>query len=162
MSDSAPPRALDSAPLRAADSNADALGSVHHYRQLIIESHLDTFGHVNNATYLQLFEEARWSLITERGYGIPHIQATRRGPVILDVEMRFRREVKNREQVVIETQLLSYKGKISRLRQTMKKSDGASACEALFTMALWDLDERKLILPTEDWLAAIGVAGPLD
>ena len=30
------------------------------YPLLIKETYLDTFGHVNNATYLTLFEEARW------------------------------------------------------------------------------------------------------
>ena len=32
---------------------------MHTYKLRIIETHLDMFGHVNNATYLQIFEEAR-------------------------------------------------------------------------------------------------------
>ena len=40
------------------------------YYLIIRESHLDTFGHLNNATYLQLFEEARWDYITNRGFGV--------------------------------------------------------------------------------------------
>ena len=44
------------------------------YETLIRESHLDTFGHVNNATYLQLYEEARWELITRNGYGLAKVR----------------------------------------------------------------------------------------
>jgi acyl-CoA thioester hydrolase len=127
----------------------------HEYRVFIRESHLDTFGHMNNATYLQLFEEARWDLITERGYGLEKIRESRLGPVILDVTVKFRREVKNRETVVIVTTLDSYEGKIGKLKQRMLKDDGQLACEALFSCALWDIDARKLVAPTPEWAHAV-------
>ena len=34
------------------------------YHTQIKEKDLDTLGHVNNAKYLELFEEARWDFIT--------------------------------------------------------------------------------------------------
>ena len=43
------------------------LGSVHEYEVVIREHHLDVFGHVNHAVYLELFEEARWELVTANG-----------------------------------------------------------------------------------------------
>lgn len=127
----------------------------HEYRVLIVESHLDTFGHVNNATYLQLFEEARWDLITARGYGLDTIQSTRLGPVILEAHVKFRREVKNRETITIVTQLESYQGKIGTLRQRVKKEDGTLACDAVFTCALWDIDARKMVDATPAWAHAV-------
>ena len=33
------------------------------YPVIIREQHLDSYGHVNNATYLQLAEEARWEMM---------------------------------------------------------------------------------------------------
>lgn len=141
----------------APDGKGGHLGSVHHYRVLIVEGHLDTFGHVNNATYLQLFEEARWDLITSGGYGMEVIRETRQGPVVLEAEVKFRAELKNRENVTIETSLLSYRKKVGKLRQVIQKDDGSPACEAVFTIALWDIDARKLLFPTERWLAAVGV-----
>ncbi len=36
------------------------IGEAHEYHLLILEKHLDTFGHVNNASYLEILEEARW------------------------------------------------------------------------------------------------------
>jgi acyl-CoA thioester hydrolase len=103
----------------------------------------------------QLFEEARWELITARGYGLDTIRATRLGPVILEAQVKFRREVKNRDRVVIRTSLLSYDGKIGKLRQRLDKEDGALACDAIFTCALWDIDARKIVLPTPEWAHAI-------
>ncbi len=44
------------------------------YDTQIKEHHLDSFGHVNNATYLSLYEEARWESITENGYGLKEVQ----------------------------------------------------------------------------------------
>lgn len=148
-----PSQPVEEAGARSAD--------VHVYRVLIRESHLDTFGHVNNATYLQLFEEARWDLITERGYGMSVIFEQRRGPVILDATVRFVREVKNRETLRIETQLEDYRGRVGHLRQRAHKEDGALACDALFTLALWDIDRRKIISPTDAWLRAVDPSGSI-
>ena len=75
------------------------LGQAHDYELLIHEQHLDTFGHVNNAAYLQILEEARWDLITRNGYGLDEVHRRRIGPVVLDVELRFRRELRNRQRV---------------------------------------------------------------
>lgn len=127
----------------------------HEYSVLIVESHLDTFGHVNNATYLVLFEEARWDLITSRGFGLKQIQETRLGPVILEAHVKFRREVTNRERLTIRTSLLSYTGKIGRLRQQALKEDGQLAADAEFVIALWDIDARKMVPPTPAWRVAV-------
>lgn len=129
--------------------------AVHEYEVFIRETHLDTFGHVNNATYLTLFEEARWDLITARGYGLETIRETRLGPVILEANVKFRREVKNRETIVIKTTLESYENNIGRLRQKMLKVDGQLAADATFVCALWDIDARKIVAPTPAWAHAV-------
>ena len=41
---------------------------------VIREEHLDTFGHVNNARYLEIFEQARWDFITDNGFGLDYIE----------------------------------------------------------------------------------------
>lgn len=130
----------------------------HEYRVFIRESHLDTFGHVNNATYLQLFEEARWDLITARGFGLEEIQKRRIGPVILEANVKFRREVKNRETLTILSSLLDYEGKIGRMSQRAMKADGDLACDATFVIGLWDIDARKLLPPTDEWKRAVGLS----
>ena len=129
---------------------------VFEYPVLVRESHLDTFGHVNNAVYLTLFEEARWEFVTNRGYGLDKIRATQQGPVILAVNLAFKHEVKLRDQIVIRTQLESYEGKVGKVKQWMTNQNGELCCEALFTMGFFDLKTRKLILPTPEWMYAVG------
>jgi len=131
---------------------------VHEKTILISEAHLDSFGHMNNARYFELFEQARWDLITERGFGIDTIRRTSTGPVVLEVNVRFRRELPAREQVVIRSQLASYEGKVGIIRQEMIKPDGTVAAEATFSFGLFDLKRRKLIEPSPAWAYAVGLA----
>jgi acyl-CoA thioester hydrolase len=130
--------------------------ALHEKTILISEAHLDSFGHLNNARYLELFEQARWDLIVERGFGMDTILRTRTGPTILEVQMKFLRELAPRESVVIRSELVSYERKIGKMRQVMLKSDETPACEALFTFGLFHLDERRLIEPTPEWSHAVG------
>ena len=133
-----------------------------HEKTIVIsEAHLDSFGHVNNARYLELLEQARWDLITERGFGIDAIRTSKTGPTILEITIRFLRELSPRDVVIIRTELLSYERKIGKLRQQMVKADGAIACEAIFTIGLFDLDRRRLIEPTPAWAYAIGLEPPM-
>lgn len=128
------------------------------YEVLIQEHHLDTFGHVNNATYVKLYEQARWDFITKNGFGLDYIQKHQKGPVILDLRVRFKRELKNRERIKIlsqTTQMIS--PKIMVLEQSMIKPDGKIASEATFTVGFFDMKERKLVSASQDWLKAIGV-----
>lgn len=126
----------------------------------IIERHLDTFGHVNNATYLQILEEARWEFITARGYGMDQILESQIGPTILDCHIKFIKELTLRQDVTLYSQALSYDRKIARLRQWIENAEGELCCEAELTIGLFDLKARKLVLPTPEWLYAIG--GPLN
>lgn len=133
------------------------LSPIHEYPILIVERHLDTFGHVNNATYLDLFEAARWDWITANGYGLERIRELRQGPVILEINLRFKREIKNRQAITIRTWVESYEGKIGIVLQEMRDAAGELYCEGRFTCALFDLEARRLLAPTPEWLAAVGM-----
>lgn len=132
----------------------------HEYPVLIREAHLDVFGHVNNAAYLELFEEARWDWITRGGFGLKEIRERGIGPVVLEAKLRFQREATNREAVVIRSRTIEYARKIGTVEQVMVRADGKASCTALFTVALFDLTSRKLIPPTPEWLAAVGMPRP--
>ena len=126
------------------------------YPITIKESYLDTFGHVNNAIYLVLFEEARWDLVTQNGFGMKMIQETGLGPTILEIKLRFIKELRLREKITIETKIISYKKKIGVLSQKMIR-DGEVCCEAELTISLFSVAERKLVSPTPEWLKAVGI-----
>lgn len=128
------------------------------YEVLIREYHLDSFGHVNNAVYVQLYEEARWDFISKNGFGLDYIQKHQVGPVILDLKVRFKRELVNRETIKIVSRTVEIVSpKIMVLEQSMIKSDGKVASDATFTVGFFDMKERKLINANPDWLRACGV-----
>jgi len=128
------------------------------YEVLIREMHLDSFGHVNNASYVMLYEEARWDFITKNGYGLDYILKHQIGPVILDLNVRFKRELMNREPIKITSQTIEVlSSKILILEQIMYKEDGKIASEAKFTVGLFDMKERKLTEGTPEWLHAVGI-----
>jgi acyl-CoA thioester hydrolase len=129
------------------------------YKVLIRESLLDTYGHVNNARYLDMYEEARWQLVTDRGYDFKKVHQTGQGPVILEVNLKFMKELRLREEITITTELVDYVGKIAHLKQQMIKQDGTVASEAIFVFGLFDLKARKMIEPTPEWKIAVGYEG---
>jgi thioesterase-3 len=134
------------------------LGTTHDYNLLIEEQHLDTFGHVNNATYLQILEQARWDLITNNGYGLDEVHRLKIGPTILAVELRFKRELRNRQRITIRSWVESYSGKVGKFAQHILDEAGNVCCEAVFTIGLFDLTARKLIPATPEWVKALGLS----
>lgn len=136
---------------------SDAKSKVHEYKVLIRESHLDTFGHMNNATYLQLFEEARWEFVTAGGFGLKKVQESQIGPTILEIKISFQREIRLREWIVIRSEVTSVARKTMTITQTMINSAGEEACKADFVAGLFDLKARRLIEPTPEWMRAVGL-----
>ncbi len=129
---------------------------IYEYELLIREHHLDSYGHVNNATYLALYEEARWEAITANGYGYKKVHETGLGPVILEINLKFFKELKLREKIRITLEVVSYENKICMLKQQMLRENNEVASEAMLTTSFFDLKNRKIILPNADWLKAIG------
>jgi acyl-CoA thioester hydrolase len=132
---------------------------IYEYSLKILEHHLDTFGHVNNATYLALYEEARWDLLNINNSGIDVIMAKKIGPVILDLHLTFKAELINREEIKIISQARSKMKNqfVLMLDQKMLKSSGKTASTLELSVGLMDLEKRKLISPTAEWLKALGV-----
>lgn len=129
--------------------------NIYSYNITIRESHLDTFGHVNNAVYLQLYEEARWELITSNGYGLKKIRETGMGPTVLDLKLSFLKELRLREEITIYTQLLEYPSKAGTIKQWINKENGECSSEMIMKFGLFDTNARKLVMPTPDWIKGV-------
>ncbi len=128
------------------------------YELTILEHHLDTFGHVNNATYLELYEEARWDFITKNGLGLKEIMETKVGPVLLDLNLTFKAELKNREKIkIISEGRKEMRNKyVMILDQKIINESGKVASTLTISVGLMDLNLRKLISPTVEWRNALG------
>ena len=126
-------------------------------KMTVLEQHIDLMGHVNNAKYLEIFEEVRWDAIVSRGFDVPFIRKSQTGPVILEVNMKFLSEIRLREEISVTMEPLNYEGRVGQLRQKIIKKDGTLSCEADFVFGLFDLQARKLIAPTPEWKMAVGL-----
>lgn len=125
------------------------------YPTIIKEVYLDVFGHMNNAMYLTLLEEARWDFISKNGYDLQKIISTGLGPTILEINIKYLKELKVRDEINIETQLISYVGKIGKIGHRILRANQL-CCTAEMIFGLFSVHERKLVLPTPDWLYAVG------
>lgn len=127
------------------------------YSTTIREHHLDGFGHVNNSVYLQLFEEARWEWITQGGYSWNDVQKEKCGPVILELSLKFLKEVRLRDVITIETSCAAYDKAVAELEQKMWNANRELCTHAFFKFALFDMEKRRIVKPTERWLKALGL-----
>lgn len=135
--------------------NINEINKEFNFEMIVRESLLDTFGHVNNAAYLQIFEEARWDYISAGGYTLDYVKQTQKGPIILEINIKFMKEIQLREKIKVTIDLIQYTKKIGILVQKIFKENGVLACEGQFTFGLFDLQERKLIAATKEWANAI-------
>lgn len=123
---------------------------------IIKEQHLDTLGHVNNAIYLTLFEEARWQYLNEKDYPLEVVMKEKKGPVILDLNLKFLKELKLRDRVDITFEAVDIQPKIFKMVQKMINSKGEVAAELLLTCAFFDLQTRRIIEPNAAWNHVLG------
>jgi acyl-CoA thioester hydrolase len=127
------------------------------YPVKILEHHLDAYGHVNNVAYIGFFEQARWDMVTAQGCGLDYVANSGVGPVVLELNCKFRRELRLRQDVVIQSALESWRGKVGIMSQNIKDEANQICCEAQVTFGLFDLKLRKLVAPNEQWRTALGL-----
>jgi thioesterase-3 len=64
--------------------------------------HLDVYGHVNNARYLEFLEEARWRFFAEKGI-IKQITGDLLAMVVVNININYRRAAMIHEELEITT-----------------------------------------------------------
>jgi YbgC/YbaW family acyl-CoA thioester hydrolase len=122
----------------------------------LTERELDVFGHVNNSVYFEIFEKARWDFITANNFGLDRIKKEQRGPVLLEANIKYRRELKNRDRIEIKSQVINVDGRFSTIEQKIFREKEVCSI-AHFTVGYFDLKHRKLLEIDQEWLQACGV-----
>ncbi len=126
------------------------------YKFKVTEDLLDEYNHINNARYLDLYEEARWAILEGTFYGRQYVKERAIGPVILEVTVKFKREIKLGEVITIITKNKIEGNRIYIFSQEMKNENGEICSTAIFKGALFDLKARKIIKADEKWIKALG------
>lgn len=121
----------------------------------ISETQLDVYGHVNNAGYLSIFEEARWDWLNSKGLGLEELKRLGEGPIVLELQLKYLKELKARDKIQIETRVEAFQGKVSKIHQSIVFAEGPKKGEvsaaAVFIFGIFDFTKRKLLPPSDRW-----------
>ncbi len=121
---------------------------------------LDTQGHLNQAVYLQYAEHARWECLRAAGISQDRLLATGVGPVALEVNLRYLRELRGGDEVDVTCEFRWGEGKTFQLVQDYTRADGTAVAALTGVGGLLDLAARRLVpdprerfreLATEAW-----------
>jgi acyl-CoA thioester hydrolase len=105
----------------------------------------DILGHLNQSVYLQYAEHARWSLLQAAGVTQEALISKGLGPVVLETTIRYKRELLAGDETEVTCAFTWDGGKIYRVEQTIRKTDGTVAAEFTAVGGLLDLKERRLV-----------------
>lgn len=111
--------------------------------------HLDIYQHVNNARYLEFFEEARWDYFE----GHPFFQGLADSGlafVVANINISYRRPAFAGETIRVLTKMHSLGNKSAKIvQQAVLLKDGQQAdliADVLVTFCLMDQDSQKAIV----------------
>ena len=127
---------------------------MHETQVKVRPTQVDTFGHMNHAAYLEVFEWARWEWAAAQGMDLARMAAEDRiGPAVLHVDLTFLKELRMHDEVCVRTWVASLARVKGVMGQELVLDDGVVAARMFLTFAIFHLDKRRAIaLP--DWLQA--------
>lgn len=120
--------------------------------------HLDVFGHVNNARYLEFLEEARWAIFDNK-LGLEEFLKEGFAFTVVNINISYRRPAYLHDILTVETNLAKLGNKSATLHQLVKKSNsGEAVAEADVTFVMLDINKQKAALlagPLKDKLISV-------
>ena len=107
--------------------------------------HLDLYGHVNNARYLEFLEEARWTFFEERG-DLPWFLQSGLALVVVNINIDYRYPATMGDQLAIATSVksISHRSAVMHQRVVLDGSDTVVA-EADVTFVAFDGKQNKAV-----------------
>ena len=105
--------------------------------------HLDVFGHVNNARYLEFLEEARWAIFDDK---LDLEDLGRDGFIftVVNININYRSSALIHDVLRIETDLASMGSRSAVIRQHVKnRKNGKTVVDADVTFVMLDATSGK-------------------
>ncbi|MDR5865996.1 acyl-CoA thioesterase [Halomonas koreensis] len=108
--------------------------------------HLDGYGHVNNARYLEFLEEGRWAYFDERPALAEVIQRGEVAFVAVNLNIDYRRAAVAGDDLEVVTGLAELGSRSARMHQEIRRArDGKSVASADLTFVLLDVAANKAV-----------------
>ena len=123
---------------------------MHHTPIKVRGYHLDLYGHVNNARYLEFLEEARWAYF-EATHGLDWFVQSGLAFVVVNINISYRRPALMNEVLTLDTSMHEVGHRSAVIRQVVRhKESGAVVAEADVTFVLYsERDKRAIVIDGE-------------
>jgi len=117
----------------------------------IRSTQVDTFGHLNNAAYLEVYEWARWEWSESEGLDPSDLIDERHiGPAIVHIDLSFFKEILINEKILVRTWFHEMDKVKAVIAQEMLKPDGTLASRVFISFVMFHLQKRKVVgIPDE-------------
>jgi len=120
--------------------------------KIISGFHIDVFGHVNNARYLEFYEEARWQLyrkpieaLVKQGFAL----------VIVNINLNYRAALNLFEPIHITAELTQVNSRSAVISQTICSPLGDKVfSDATMTWVILDQTTQKTVVLSDNAVAA--------
>ncbi len=107
--------------------------------------HLDYFGHVNNARYLEFMEEARWAAF-EGKTDLHEMGRMGYAFTVVNINISYRRAALMNDVVQVETEVTRWGRRSAVIHQVIRnKATGQALTEAEVTFVIVDTRSQKAI-----------------
>ncbi|MBE5529533.1 thioesterase [Laribacter hongkongensis] len=112
--------------------------------------HLDLYGHVNNARYLEFLEEARWAYFDDEADLVAYMHEGF-AFVVVNINISYRRPALMNEVLMLDTSMHEVGHRSAVIRQVVRhKESGAVVAEADVTFVLYsERDKRAIVIDGE-------------
>ncbi|MCP1313386.1 MULTISPECIES: thioesterase family protein [unclassified Halomonas] len=105
--------------------------------------HLDGYGHVNNARYLEFMEEGRWAFFDDHAELIRELNRAGRAFVVVNLNIDYKRAAVQNDDLCVLTGILDVGERSARCHHRILTSDGKVVAQADLTFVLLDLKANE-------------------
>ncbi len=120
------------------------------FQTTVQSTHLDMFGHVNNARFLEYFEWARWDWARRADVDLMGYIARGLSPAAVWMGITYERELRMGDEILVATRVGAIGHKSFTLHQELRGADGLrSACLEAKLVFVSGETRRAVPLPVE-------------
>lgn len=105
--------------------------------------HLDGYGHVNNARYLEFMEEGRWDFFDQHPKMIKELQQAGRAFVVVNLNIDYLAAARHGDDLEIMTGIVDVGERSGLCHHRIVRKDGTLIAQADLTFVLLDMRANK-------------------
>ena len=134
----------DSLPISISSEQEDAMSeSISHVSMRVRGYHLDGYGHVNNARYLEFMEEGRWAFFDEHPRLIQQLHSAGRAFVVVNLNIDYRAAAVQGDDLQVLTGIVDVGERSALCHHRIIRSAGTLIAQADLTFVLLDVKANK-------------------